>query len=45
MEGETIPEIDFYAVEEAWVKRTNPYQAEPEGDCVDTAKLIFETLF
>ena len=22
MEGETIPEIDFYAVEEAWVKRT-----------------------
>ena len=45
MEGETIPETDFYAVEEAWVKRTNPYQAEPEGDCVDTAKQVLGDCF
>ena len=36
--------IDYYALEEPWTLRHNPYTAEPEGDPVDVAKEVMKTL-
>lgn len=41
MAGEELPDIDFYAIEEAWAQATNPYPAAPAGDCIDTAREVF----
>ena len=41
MAGEATEEIDFYAIEEAWARATNPYPAAPAGDCIDTAREVF----
>lgn len=43
--GEELPEIDFYALEEAWAQARNPYPAAPAGDPVDTAREIFGAVF
>jgi alpha-N-acetylglucosaminidase len=37
--------LDYYAMEEPWTKATNPYSAEPEGDCVETAKAAYAEAF
>lgn len=36
--------IDYYALEEPWTLRHNPYTAEPEGDPVDVAKEVMDYL-
>jgi alpha-N-acetylglucosaminidase len=37
--------LDYYGMEEPWTKATNPYSAVPEGDCVETAKAVYEEAF
>ena len=37
--------LDYYAMEEPWTLARNPYPAEPEGDCIDTAREVFERIF
>lgn len=37
--------LDYYAMEEPWTKAINSYSAEPEGDCVETAKAVYEEAF
>ena len=44
LEGKTPEKIDFYAVEEPWAKATNPYSAEAEGDCIETAKRVMQAV-
>jgi alpha-N-acetylglucosaminidase len=36
--------IDYYALEEPWTLRHNPYKAEAEGDPVDVAKEVMDYL-
>ena len=36
--------IDWYAIEEPWTLRQNPYSAEPEGDVVEVARKVLEFL-
>ncbi|WP_071145104.1 alpha-N-acetylglucosaminidase [Bacteroides ihuae] len=43
--GKPMVELDYYAMEEPWTKATNIYTAEPEGDCVTTAKEVFKKAF
>lgn len=38
------PEIDWYAIEEPWTLRHNPYTAEPEGDPVELAARVMRCL-
>lgn len=38
------PAIDWYALEEPWTLRTNPYTSAPEGNSVDVAKEVIEFL-
>lgn len=45
LDGKTLPEIDFYAVEEEWTKETKPYRTEAEGDCIAVAKRVFDECF
>lgn len=45
MEGEKVPDIDFYPIEEAWAKASNPYPAAPSGDCIATAREVFAEVF
>jgi len=34
------PEVDWYAIEEPWTLKHNPYTAAPEGDPVEKAKKV-----
>ncbi|WP_321480808.1 alpha-N-acetylglucosaminidase [uncultured Bacteroides sp.] len=43
--GKPMIELDYYAMEEPWTKETNVYSSSPEGDCVTTAKEVFQTAF
>ena len=36
--------LDYYAIEEPWTLRQNPYTAAPEGSPVDVAKEVMELL-
>ena len=45
LDGKPEVEIDFYAMEEPWTLATNTYSNESEGDCIDTAKRVFEKAF
>jgi alpha-N-acetylglucosaminidase len=45
MDGKQPQEIDFYTLEESWAKASNYYSADPEGDCIATAKRIFKEVF
>ena len=36
--------LDYYAIEEPWTLRQNPYTAAPEGSSVDIAKEVMELL-
>ena len=35
-------DIDYYALEEPWTLRHNPYKAEAEGDPVEVAKEVIK---
>lgn len=37
MEGEQLPDIDFYALDEQWVDARNDYPSEAEGDAIAAA--------
>ncbi len=37
-------EIDWYAMEEPWTLKQNPYTAEPEGDALDMARRVMRFL-
>ncbi len=39
-----MPEIDFYAMEEAWTLRHNVYSAAPEGDPVEMVRRVLAEL-
>lgn len=45
LEGKPQVELDYYAMEEPWTLAKNPYTAEPEGDCIATAKEVFKEAF
>ena len=36
--GKPMPEFDFYAIDEAWTRRHNPYPSEAQGDAVEFAR-------
>jgi alpha-N-acetylglucosaminidase len=42
LDGAPAQALDYYAMEEPWTLAHNPYAAEPEGDCVDVARAVFE---
>lgn len=42
LRGAAHKNIDWYAIEEAWTKQKNPYSAESEGNCIETARRIYE---
>jgi alpha-N-acetylglucosaminidase len=42
LDGAPTQALDYYAMEEPWTLAHNPYSAEPEGDCVDVARAVFE---
>ncbi len=44
MDGISVEEIDFYALEEPWTQQTNPYPAEAEGDVVETAREVYNAM-
>ena len=37
--------IDYYALDEAWTKKTNSYSVSSSDDCVETVKKIVEIIF
>ena len=41
LRGDSHQDIDWYGVEEVWTKQRNPYPAEPEGECIKTARRIY----
>lgn len=40
----SMKDIDWYAIDEPWTKRTEEYSAKPEGDVVNTAKSVFTSV-
>lgn len=44
LDGGEMQDIDWYAMEEPWTLQHNPYKAEAEGDCIDTAREVFSLL-
>lgn len=42
LRGAAHKNIDWYAIEEAWTKQKNPYSAESEGNCIETARRIYK---
>lgn len=41
LDGQDMPEIDWYAFEEPWTRRQNAYSAEPQGNVVEMARKAF----
>lgn len=39
------PKIDYYALDEAWTKQTNPYSLSSSDECVEVVKKIFDIVF
>ncbi|MCI7198985.1 MAG: alpha-N-acetylglucosaminidase, partial [Prevotella sp.] len=37
-DGKPMPQFDFYAIDEAWTRRHNPYPSEAQGDAVEFAR-------
>lgn len=44
MRGENPQNIDYYALEEAWVNRHPQYTSAPEGDAIDVAKAVYRDI-
>ncbi|MDR0766252.1 MAG: alpha-N-acetylglucosaminidase [Odoribacteraceae bacterium] len=45
MQGERLPRVDFYAMEEAWTRDKKTYDSEPKGDAIQVARKIYNQLF
>ena len=45
LDGKPMVELDYYAMEEPWTLAHNPYASQPEGDCVNVAKEVFNEVF
>lgn len=45
LDGKSMVELDYYAMEEPWTIAHNPYASQPEGDCVSVAKEVFNEVF
>ena len=45
LDGNPLPVIDWYVMEEPWTKEADTYSAEPEGDCVEVAKKVYNAVF
>jgi alpha-N-acetylglucosaminidase len=45
LDGKPLVELDYYSMEEPWIKATNPYTSAPENDCVTVAKEVFAKAF
>lgn len=37
--------IDYYALDEAWTKQTNPYSLSSSDECVEVVKKVFDMVF
>ena len=44
LDGGEMQDINWYAMEEPWTLQHNPYKAEAEGDCIDTARKAMSLL-
>ncbi len=44
-EGKPVEAIDYYAMEEPWTLSKKPYSSVAEGDCIDTAREVFDKVF
>lgn len=45
LDGKNPEALDIYSIEEPWTKASDCYQTEAEGDCISTAKEIFNEIF
>ncbi|MDR2414453.1 MAG: alpha-N-acetylglucosaminidase [Odoribacteraceae bacterium] len=45
MQGERLPSLDFYAMEEAWTRDAKRYDSQPTGRVVPTARRVYERVF
>ena len=45
LNGKMAPILDWYPIEEAWTKISDSYSAEPEGNSIEVAKQVYETLW
>ena len=44
LNGQTPAAIDFYALEEAWTLKHNPYPQTAQGDPVETARQVYHEI-
>lgn len=44
-DGKPLAQLDYYAMEEPWTLSHNSYAATADGDCIDTARSVFTTVF
>ena len=45
LNGQGMPTIDWYAIEEPWTKVSDTYTAKPEGDWVEVARRVYTAIF
>ena len=45
LEGRLLPVLDWYAMEESWTKISDTYSSQPEGDCIEIAKRVYQEIF
>lgn len=45
LEGKPVEPIDYYAMEEPWTLDKKRYAVEAEGDCIDTAREVYNQVF
>lgn len=45
LNGNKVSDIDYYSMEEPWTKANNAYDAVGTGQCISTAKSIFNRFF
>ena len=45
LNGQNMPLIDWYAIEEPWARMSNTYSSQPEGESVEIAKRVYSEVF
>ena len=45
LDGSLVPVLDWYAIEEPWTKESATYSSQPEDDCVEVAKKVWQSVF
>ena len=45
LQGISVDQIDYYAIEKNWAEQTNAYNSENKPDLIETAKNIFNIIF